>query len=501
MSPARVFETPAPDNRDLHTLVSALDALLITAHQLSLKELDLRRKVQFAHDQYQKLADRVEGGFSPEEQKVLEEIRPDDPRNWPKLDPSLKPVDVVDYLRDAGNIHPQLCDVVVAGINQSRQETTVNGSSSGARSNPCLVAEKARRPSLYERDFTTNGVRGSLRCPFAKPVNNDKSANGTQDGQSTANGCEFDPIKADQAQELVSSAGASGRSSAARCPIRYMDDHSPEELAQYFENHKHEIPRSHAICVGRFQKNGATMRQMDAKYGSLVNMIQGLGVKHKALLPTAEQNESTSSPDERVEKWAEDVSSKSPHPATLSTVEEDAAEESLPADRAGRFERPLREVRVGESPSRPWGIPIPVSHQPQSAMNSPVAPVQVSISKDVTDTPKVTESDGPLALQPQDASPTPARPRGKCPFDHKALMQQPSPSAKETPPTIDVSNAPAPPSSADKGGAIPTRPETTEENKPLPKASQMIFNGPVFFGYSAEETAALMQQLAQRPAE
>lgn len=429
----------------------------------------------------------MEGGFTAEEQKVLEEIRPDDIQ-WPKLEPSLKPVDVVEYLQSAGHIQPQLCDVVVAGINQSRQETTVNGD---VRSNPCLVAEKARRPSMYERDFTTNGVRGGLRCPFAKPVDNDKSANGTQDGESTANRCEFDPIKADQAQEIVSSAGASGRSSAARCPIRYMDDHSPEELAQYFENHKHEIPRSHAICVGRFQKNGATMKQMDAKYGSLVNMIQGLGVKHKALLPTSEQN--PDGPDERVEKWAEDVSSKSPHPASLSTVEEDVAEDSVSADRAGRFERPLREVRVGESPSRPWGIPIPVSHQTQSAMNSPVAPV---ISKDVEDTPKATESDG---LQPN-SSPTPARPRGKCPFDHKALMQ-PSP-AKEVPPsapTVDVSNVPVPPSSADKG-AVP-RPETSEEKNPSAKASQMIFNGPVFFGYSAEETAALMQQLAQRPAE
>jgi hypothetical protein len=51
MSPARVFETPAPDNRDPQTLVSALDALLVTAHQLSLREQDLRRKVLFAHDQ------------------------------------------------------------------------------------------------------------------------------------------------------------------------------------------------------------------------------------------------------------------------------------------------------------------------------------------------------------------------------------------------------------------------------------------------------------------
>jgi len=60
-----------------------------------------------------------------------------------------------------------------------------------------------------------------------------------------------------------------------------MDQHSPEEIAKYFENHKHEIPRSHAICVNRFQRNGESMRQIDEKYGNLVNMIQGLGQKHK----------------------------------------------------------------------------------------------------------------------------------------------------------------------------------------------------------------------------
>jgi hypothetical protein len=51
MSPARIFETPVPDNRDPQTLLSALDALLVTAHQLSLREQDLRRKVLFAHEQ------------------------------------------------------------------------------------------------------------------------------------------------------------------------------------------------------------------------------------------------------------------------------------------------------------------------------------------------------------------------------------------------------------------------------------------------------------------
>ncbi|KAH8692424.1 hypothetical protein BGW36DRAFT_303854 [Talaromyces proteolyticus] len=494
MSPARVLETVG-QNTELQTLVSALDALLVTTYQLSLREQDLRRKVQLAHDEYQKLADRVDGGFQKGEEQVLAQICPGDSQSWLKLDPSLKPLEVVDHLRDVGHIQHQLLDVVVAGVSRCRPGVaTPNGTGSEIRSNPCIVAEKARRPSLIERDFTTTGVRGSLRCPFAKLVGNDQSVNGTQDGQSSTNKCEFDPIKADLAPELASSAGVSARSSAAaRCPIRYMDDHSPEELAQYFENHKHEIPRSHAICVTRFQRNGATMRQMDAKYGSLVNMIQGLGAKHKALLPHPEHNGSSSTPEERVEKWAEDVSSKSPHPATLSTVEEDGAEES-PTDRTSRFERPLREIRVGESPSRPWGIPVPVSHEPLSAMNSPVAPVQVSVLKD---TPNLAaDSEMPSSLQPQDSSPTPGRPRGKCPFDHKALMQS-SPDTQPTPPVLNSSAPRAASSSANKD-PLPQKQEKTSEglNMPAAKPAQMVFNGPVFFGYSAEDAAALMQQLS-----
>jgi hypothetical protein len=467
---------------------------------------------------YKRLADRVEGGFSDvEKAAVLEKIRPDDvSQPLPKLDPSLKPLDVVSHLRSSGHIQPQLADVVVAGIIYSRSIAERRSSSAGNSSvevNPCVVAAKAqaRRPSLYERDFTTsNGVTGSLHCPYAKPTGNanrnGKSTTTTtyQDGQSSTK-CGFDPIKADISQDRVSSAGASARSStaaAARCPIRYMDDHSPEELAKYFENHKHEIPRSHAICVNRFQRNQTTMRQIDAKYGSLVSMIQGLGAKHKSLLPEAEQNVNGTSPSERVEKWAEDVSSKSPHPATLSTVEEDASDDANALDdeahesddRVSHFERPLREIRVGESPSRPWGIPIPVAHQ-LSAVNSPVAKVNAHAPSDIPEmkTPKPTDSD---IQQLQDVSPTPARPKGKCPFDHTAFMKKPAATAPTTvaedftqdKPVRD-DNAHAKPAQAPASAPVPnTNPNTNP--------SQMVFNGPVFFGYSAEETAALMQQLS-----
>ncbi|OKL58363.1 hypothetical protein UA08_06231 [Talaromyces atroroseus] len=513
MSPARVLETIHKEN-ELQTLTSALDALLVTAHQLSLREQDLQRRLRVAHDEYKRLVDRVESGFSDvEKTAVLEKIRPDDvSQPLPKLDPSLKPLDVVSHLRGSGHIQPQLADVVVAGIIYSRSiaERSSVGNSS-VEVNPCVVAAKAhaRRPSLYERDFTTtNGVTGSLRCPFAKPTGNGngKSTTATyQDGQSSTTKCGFDPIKADLSQDRVSSAGASARSStaaAARCPIRYMDDHSPEELAKYFENHKHEIPRSHAICVNRFQRNQTTMRQIDAKYGSLVSMIQGLGEKHKALLPEAERNGNGTSPSERVEKWAEDVSSKSPHPATLSTVEEDDAPGEADAldktheeegdERMSHFERPLREIRVGESPSRPWGIPVPVTHQQLSAVNSPVA--QVRIHSPELKTPKPTDSD---IQQLQDNSPTPARPRGKCPFDHTAFMKKPPAAAiaaENSTPDKRIRADEAKPQVQSQTQA--QAPSTNSNPNPNPNPSQMVFNGPVFFGYSAEETAALMQQLS-----
>ena len=35
----------------------------------------------------------------------------------------------------------------------------------------------------------------------------------------------------------------------------------------------------------RYQSNEEQIRQLDAKYGNLVSMIQGLGAKHKEMLP------------------------------------------------------------------------------------------------------------------------------------------------------------------------------------------------------------------------
>lgn len=149
----------------------------------------------------------------------------------------------------------------------------------------------------------------------------------------------------------------SATGSASKCPIRMLDERSPEEVAQYFETHKHEVPRSHAICVKRYQSNAQSIRQLNAKYGNLVNMLQGLGNKHQPLLPrheeTAEHVEMDRKSVEKVEKWAGNVDettgeAEAQHSTSLPDTDE----------RQGHFDRPLKEIRVGESPSRPWGIPM-----------------------------------------------------------------------------------------------------------------------------------------------
>ena len=162
--------------------------------------------------------------------------------------------------------------------------------------------------------------------------------------------------------------------SISKCPIRMFDERSPEEVAEYFETHKHEIPRSHEICVKRYQSNAASIRQLDAKYGNLVNMIQGLGMKHKPMLPSKEDGEDCaevdSEPIKKVAKWADNIKGDPEEPDLHRTL----LEPSDTDDRQGHFDRPLKEVRVGESPSRPWGISVPGGAATRHPTDSEVAP-------------------------------------------------------------------------------------------------------------------------------
>lgn len=292
-----------------------------------------------------------------------------------------------------------------------------------------------------------------------------------------------DPICAALYADTPKSPAPSATESAAKCPIRYMDQHSPEEIAQYFESHKHEIPRSHEVCVKRYQRNEDDIRKLDAKYGSLVNMIQGLGQKHQPMLPSAEEEEAMEmerTSNERVENWAQAVSSDG-----VETEEE----EQIPAeedDRESRFDRPMKEIRVGESPSRPWGISVPIFDPPedQRPVSPPPAPVSVEHApKPAGKCPfghgqaqKVEE----VAVSPQPQG----RPVGKCPF--------PFPQAQAKPQEPREEPKPAPqPAPVYQGQPTFIQPSALQSSGSMP---QMIFTGPVFIGYPMEQAIAFMNQ-------
>ncbi|KAM0804295.1 hypothetical protein BDR22DRAFT_593601 [Usnea florida] len=174
--------------------------------------------------------------------------------------------------------------------------------------------------------------------------------------------------------------------SISKCPIRMLDERSPEEIAQFFENHKHDIPRSHEICVRRYQSDSQTIRQLDAKYGNLTNMIKGLGVKHQPLLPSKENDEELNTAAgtrsmQKVENWAHNVGADGggahmPNDTKTHLSESDDME-------GDHFDRPLKEVRLGESPSRPWGIRVPAAIPHLSLNENASTP---------TPTPKGTQS-------------------------------------------------------------------------------------------------------------
>ena len=378
-----------------------------------------------------------------------------------------------------------------------------------------------------EKDFTTAGTPSKLGCPFAStsgkgsPLATPRSSTSRLSlrGRRSKRPSFTDPIRAEICGNDIASTepsvAASG--SAAVCPIRFLDQHDPEEVAKYFEKHKHELPRSHEVCITRFQSNQESIEQLDRKYGNLVNMIQGLGQKHQAWLPEEPEDAIEEEPepgshdgrqsrgdiqhassgqqsqrlkaiqptlsttdgkaDARVEKWATAVSA-SLHEGTPS-AEEDSADHVLEETRTAHFDRPMKEVRVGESPSRPWGITIPPkytdAHSSSSVGSAPTASPQMPL-----------KTDRPIGETPQRT--------GKCPFDHHAMGK--TPEHKSTPPVahqhyphVEPTMPHAPHAESEPQ---PPRPDakTAEAPKTVP---QMVFNGPVFLGYPPEQLLILLQ--------
>lgn len=299
----------------------------------------------------------------------------------------------------------------------------------------CPVAHKiAPQYDDMEQDFTTQGKPSSLECPFAEMARN---------GMINSSG-EADPIAAEFHADSLSARSLGEARACGKCPMRFMDKHSPEEIAEYFEKHKHELPRSHEICVKRYQKNESSIRQLDEKYGNIVSMIQGLGNKHKQYLRSEDQEYQSGTDqksNEAVAKWAQDVDGS-------------ASAEAIDGDdngRVSRFDKPLPDIRVGESPSRPWGISVPVNRS--TAMSASPSQQDLAQSAEKHDT--------------------------KSPLSKPAVIQAGSATARS-----QISRSAA----------------TTSRSRGR-RQPQIIFNGPVFLGYSPEQAAVFLQKLGSERAD
>jgi hypothetical protein len=360
--------------------------------------------------------------------------------------------------------------------------------------------------SPLEQDFTIEGKPSKLGCPFASMANKKLSShaasvlsrynhgsvggpgspstssthriNGRDSFQGRKSGDRrssfVDPIKAEicglsdhdaesplSERAMKDHVAQQASAEAGVCPIRFLDQHSPEEVATYFERHKHELPRSHEVCVKRYQSNEKQIRELDAKYGNLVSMIQGLGAKHKDMLPQEpEEGEGQDELNEanedaaKIEQWASSVSAMGN--AALDTEDHE--------ERQPHFERPLRDIRVGESPSRPWGIPVPAKYLE-------------AVEED--------QRDMPAKVDPKQLHQTDQKPQAKCPFDHSRLAaKNPAPlPANPKPVLVGVDGV-------NKTGQKHDR----EVQQIVPESSRMVFTGPVFIGYSAEDAAKILRE-------
>jgi hypothetical protein len=335
--------------------------------------------------------------------------------------------------------------------------------------------------TVLEKDFTVEGKKGVLACPFSARPNQDGGSPGgaerVDSSQDPAGAADPTPHKSSDpicAAMLDETADPSAAAAPPMCPIRFLDKHSPEEIARYVETHKHAIPRSHEVCVRRYQRNEDQIRKLDAKYGSLVNMVKDLSQLHRPMMPPSkdEQKESDRASNKRVQEWTQTVVAGDPG------LDEPTVDE----EREGRFDRPMRDVRVGESPSRPWGIQVPVEAGLQQREPSPPRPVEGLVQADKE----------------------PPAPR-KCPFDHTKMFQGAAKPENSPAAHIKVDQAATP---AKNDLPPPSTPQPTFVNLPEMPASngekgerpQVVFNisGPVFIGYPMEQAIEFMKQFQGR---
>ncbi|KAJ4295342.1 hypothetical protein N0V90_007353 [Kalmusia sp. IMI 367209] len=390
-----------------------------------------------------------------------------------------------------------------------------SGPSADRRPTPLRIQTNADTSSL-EKDFTTAGTPSKLGCPFAassarqSPLATPRSSISRMSykGRRSKRPSFNDPIRAEICgNDGPASVSASVEGSAAVCPIRFLDQHDPEDVAKYFEKHKHELPRSHEVCINRFQSNTESIQQLDRKYGDLVSMIQGLGEKHQAWLPEEPDDvdeapvapEDEAKTDVKVEKWATAVTASLQN-SVPGEDEVDVPEPTPDEARTPHFDRPLKEIRVGESPSRPWGIHIPAKYTDaessssvgSAATASPQLPLDTS--RPIGETPKKTggcpfghlvKGDGSKVQEHDAAIETVPKPVADAPVSSLGHPIDPNPTKQ-----------PEPEPEPEPEHESEAKPEATPRAAPpeIPKVvPQMVFNGPVFLGYPPEQLMLLFQ--------
>ncbi|TKA71587.1 hypothetical protein B0A55_08319 [Friedmanniomyces simplex] len=340
--------------------------------------------------------------------------------------------------------------------------------------------------------------RGSRRTSFADPIKAEIC--GLSDHQ------QHDDASVVEHPDLKPHVAAVEEAEIGVCPIRFMDQHSPEEVATYFEKHKHELPRSHEVCVRRYQSNEEQIRELDAKYGNLVSMIQGLGAKHKELLPhepaedveDEEDGRMDTKSEEKVRKWARSVSAQAVDGNDVILPHGHNDEE----DRRSHFDRPLRDIRVGESPSRPWGISVPAKYLEAAAEGSETSsrPAQPAPAPRHSEVREAKAAEAKTKVAPPAAA--------RCPFgfDQQAAAAMPAQhdpiatghAPKKAAPPVHHSTHPAPQYERpqQQQPAFVTSPPPAIGNNASPEQQQprMLFTGPVFIGYAAEDAARILRE-------
>ncbi|EAQ92732.1 hypothetical protein CHGG_00967 [Chaetomium globosum CBS 148.51] len=464
----------------IQTLTESFVALSDEVQSLIDRKTILEHKLRYAHEQYQYLADKYAPAV-PEVAETLVKLQlPPDLHQPVAAATSAVPLP---KRSQPGNSQHQVALLIRAGRKAAQE--LVAGIVSANRGGETGEADEQPTSldmdivtsvsTVLEKDFTVEGKKGVLACPFSALPNQDggllEGVERVDSLQDPAGAADHSPHKSSDpiCAAMLNETADPSVSAPSKCPIRFLDKHSPEEIAHYVETHKHSIPRSHEVCVRRYQKNEEQIKKLDAKYGSLVSMVKDLSHLHRPMMPPSrqDQRDSDRASTKRVEDWTQTVVAGDPEP--------DSDKTSVSDERESRFDRPMRDVRVGESPSRPWGISVPLDAGIRQREPSP---------KPVGD--------------PARALKEPIGPR-KCPFDHTKMF----PGAKREDVVVDAPvEAPAAPPKIEV--PPPNTPQPTFVNLPEVPAStegkgdrpQVVFNisGPVFIGYPMEQAMEFMKQ-------